>query len=284
MAADETGPIPPRPTEPRRDGAAGRPVARALADIAGMIRFFSRIPVPRLSGLDDPAALPDFARAVRLLPLAGLVVGLPAALVLVLLGATGLPPLAVAGFALAAGLATTGALHEDGLADLADGFGGGASRDRKLEIMKDSRIGAYGAAAMTLALMIRAGLLTGLIAGRGPLGAALALLAAAALSRPLAVSLMAALPPARARGAAHAAGMVPRATAAIAVAFGIALAVPLVALHGPVAAALAGIVLAALAVALLGRVSHRQIGGQTGDVIGAAQQIAEIAFLAALAT
>ncbi|WP_083463362.1 adenosylcobinamide-GDP ribazoletransferase [Prosthecomicrobium hirschii] len=282
MAAQQTGPIGPRPPAPHRDGAAGRPVARALADLAGMIRFFSRIPVPPLSALDDPAALPDFARAVRLLPLAGLVVGLPAALVLGLLGATGLPPLAVAGLALAVGLATTGALHEDGLADLADGFGGGASRDRKLEIMKDSRIGAYGAAALMLALLIRAALLAGLLAARGAPGAALTLLAAAALSRAFAITLMAFLPPARATGASHAAGMIPRKTAAIAVGLGIVLAGPLAALHGPAFAPLAGIVLAALAVGLLGLLSRRQIGGQTGDVIGGAQQVAEIAFLAAL--
>ena len=100
---------------------------------------------------------------------------------------------------------TTGALHEDGLADVADGFGGGATRARKLEIMRDSRIGAYGAIAIALALILRVGALAAALDG-GFWRAALSLMLVAALSRAAALTPLALLPPARADGAGAAAG------------------------------------------------------------------------------
>lgn len=258
-------------------------VAVALADFAQMVRFFSRLPVPRLSGADDPAAMPVFARAIVFLPVAALVIASPVAGVLVVMGSTALPALAVAGLALGAGLLATGALHEDGLADTADGFGGGATRERKLEIMRDSRIGSYGAAALATVLLTRAGLLAGLLAAAGPLAAAAALLAGASLSRTIAVSLMAALPPARADGTGHAAGRLP-AGAALA---GLGLAgLVVLALAGPAVGwteAAAGTLAAGLAGAAMARAAQRQIGGQTGDVVGATQQVTEVAFLTGLA-
>jgi adenosylcobinamide-GDP ribazoletransferase len=113
---------------PRRFAPAARNVADAL-------RFFTRL---RL-GEPDPSAALDFDRIAWAAPVAGAAIGLIGALMLALTTLLGLPPLLRAGFATAALVAATGALHEDGLADVADGFGGGATRAAKLEIMRDSR-------------------------------------------------------------------------------------------------------------------------------------------------
>ncbi len=209
-------------------------------------------------------------------PVAGAAVGFIGALILALTAWLGLPPLLCASLSTAALVAVTGALHEDGLADVADGFGGGATRERKLEIMRDSRIGAYGAVALALALILRVGALAASL--EGPFGrAALSLILVAAMSRAGALVPLALLPPARADGAGAAAGRLEG--SALAAAWGstlvIALGAGLVALglvHALVAAVLSAA--AALGVVALAR---RAIGGQTGDVAGAAQQCAEVA-------
>ena len=137
---------------------------------------------PALSATPAPAAPLDIDRIAWAAPVAGAVVGLIGALVLALTALLGLPLLLRAGLATAALVAATGALHEDGLADVADGFGGGATRERKLEIMRDSRIGAYGAIALALALILRVGALTAALDG-GFWRAGLSLILVAALSR-----------------------------------------------------------------------------------------------------
>src|SRR6516165_4237398 len=121
-----------------------RRFAGAARDVADALRFFTRLRV----GAPTPEVALDMDRIAWAAPVAGAVVGLIGALVLALTAPLGLPPLLRAGLATAALVAATGALHEDGLADLADGFGGGSTRERKLEIMRESRIGAYGAAAL----------------------------------------------------------------------------------------------------------------------------------------
>ena len=137
----------------------GSPGARR--DIADALRFFTRLRV----GEPEPSAPLDIDRIAWAAPVAGVVVGLIGALVLALTTLLGLPPLLRAGLATAALVVATGALHEDGLADVADGFGGGATRARKLEIMRDSRIGAYGAIAIALALILRVGALAAALDG-----------------------------------------------------------------------------------------------------------------------
>ena len=132
-------------------------------------------------------------------------VGLIGALVLALTTLLGLPLILRAGLATAALVVATGALHEDGLADVADGFGGGATRARKLEIMRDSRVGAYGAIAIALALILRVGALAAALDG-GFWRASLSLMLVAALSRAAALTPLALLPPARVDGAGAAAG------------------------------------------------------------------------------
>ena len=135
----------------------------AARDVADALRFFTRLSVSA-PALAAPLDIPRIAWAA---PVAGAVVGLVGALVLALTALLGLPPLLRAGLATAALVAATGALHEDGLADVADGFGGGATRARKLEIMRDSRIGAYGAIALALSLILRVGARRRWTAGSG---------------------------------------------------------------------------------------------------------------------
>lgn len=185
----------------------------------------------------------------------------------------GLPPVLAAGFALVAGTVLTGALHEDGLADCADGFWGGGTRARRLEILRDSRIGSYGVIALVLALGMRWAALTLLFeAGH----AAAALLAAGMLSRAGMAALMWRLPFAREDGLAVRVGRPPGATAAIGCLVAVAGAVLVLGNAGIGAAAAA--LLATAGVAALARA---KLGGQTGDVLGTAQQAAEIAALLA---
>src|SRR3984885_695541 len=268
----------------RRGGGPRVPVGRALSsaprmgfaragrDIAESLRFFTRLRVGKPS-LSAPLDLDRIAWAA---PVAGVAVGLIGALALALTTLLGLPMLLRAGLAIAALIVATGALHEDGLADVADGFGGGTTRARKLEIMRDSRVGAYGAIALALALTLRVGALTTALDG-GFWRASLSLILVAALSRPSALTPLALLPPARADGAGAAAGRLD--SNALAAAWGsalvIAVALGLVALglaHALLAALLSGA--GALLMVVLAR---RAIGGQTGDVAGAAQQCGEIA-------
>lgn len=258
-------------------------LARSLLDLAQMLRFYSRLPVPRLPFEEDAHAVPDFRTAPRMLPLAGAIVGTPAALALVAGDALGLPDLVTAGLALSVLVASTGAFHEDGLADTADGLGGGATPERRLDIMKDSRIGTYGAAALGLALLLRAGCLAGLLETLGGWPAAACLIGASALSRALGLLPLALLPPARPGGFSAGVGRPTAATMAIALGGGGTIAALLIVAGGlPLAAALLGGALATLpAFALLG-LARRLIGGQTGDIAGAAQQGAEIAFLCGL--
>src|ERR1700679_2679481 len=130
--------------------------ALARRDIADALRFFTRLRV----GEPSLNASLDIDRIAWAAPVAGVAVGLIGALALALATLLGLPMLLRAGLATAALVVATGALHEDGLADVADGFGGGATPARKLEIMRDSRVGAYGAIAIALALILRVGALT----------------------------------------------------------------------------------------------------------------------------
>ncbi|BDA82598.1 adenosylcobinamide-GDP ribazoletransferase [Aureimonas sp. SA4125] len=215
-------------------------------------------------------------------PLAGLVAALPSALAVLLFGAFGLSPSTIAILAIALLVAVTGGLHEDGLSDVADGLGGHHPKDRALEIMKDSRIGAYGALALVLSLMLRASLLADIVAtGTGQ--AALALLAAAAASRGAMAWLWSSLPSARDSGVAARVGQPSARSGRIAAFIGATLLV----IAGAIIAGLAGAVLPLLAgLLVLGQFRKflvRRLGGQTGDCVGAAQQITEIAALLGLA-
>ncbi|TFL17674.1 adenosylcobinamide-GDP ribazoletransferase [Jannaschia formosa] len=207
-------------------------------------------------------------------PLAGLLVGLPAGLAGMAVAASNLPGGLAAAVALTVLVVLTGAMHEDGLADCADGFWGGFDPARRLEIMRDSRIGTYGVLALGLSLIARWVLLELALAQGNLLGACLV---AGVVSRaPMAV-LLRHLPPAREDGLAHGAGR----PGARAVWVGLGFAALALASQG-VLHALFGAGLALLAAAGVAALARAKIGGQTGDVLGATQQLSEIAVLAAL--
>ncbi len=242
-----------------------------LGDVAGALRFFTRLPLPVA-----PAQGLDVNRIAWAAPIAGAVAGAVGAAVLAMAERLGLPPLMNASLATAALVAATGALHEDGLADVADGFGGAGARERKLEIMRDSRIGAYGATALILALILRvaalsAALSNGLASGAG------ALTIVAALSRAGALMPLALLRPARAEGAGASAGRLAPASFAAACGVSLILAVALGLFTIGAGRAFGAAILGAVGAATMTGAAARQIGGQTGDVAGAAQQCAEIA-------
>lgn len=166
-------------------------------------------------------------------------------------------------------------MHEDGLADCADGFWGGFERARRLEIMKDSQIGSYGVLAMVLSVGLRWLAVATLLAAGGWFWPLVAL---EALSRSVMPSLMHALPHARKSGLSHAQGRPPLNAAMLAA--GVGAAIALMGL-GWVAFKLAALI--ALATFALGALAQRKVGGQTGDVLGASQQIALILAYLALA-
>jgi adenosylcobinamide-GDP ribazoletransferase len=241
---------------------------RALADLGICIGFYTRLPVP------SPAlAAGEFARASWASPLAGALVGLSGAAAYAGAHTLGLPPAAAAAMALAATLLLTGCLHEDGLADMADGFGGGRTPERKLEIMRDSRLGTYAVCALLLSLLLR---WSALMALAEPQSVAAALVAAHAAARSLIPAFMRWLPPARTEGLSAAAGLPPPAAVAIAALLGMASLLLL-----GISAAMSAAVLLAGWGALLGRSARRQIGGQTGDVLGGLEQGGEIVVLLA---
>lgn len=246
------------------------------------LQFFTRIPVTgRLAQWVGYSPAMLRASAAHF-PAVGWVVGAIGALALA--GALALwPPLVAAVLCTVVTVLVTGAFHEDGLADVADGLGGASSRERALEIMKDSRIGAFGAIALVLALGLKFALLAAL-AGQGAMDACAALLAAHVLSRLVPLAVMRALPYVGAdNGKAK-----PMADAVSGSAVGIGVlwslpAVALLALAGGAANGLAALLAAALAGVVMVRLLRRRLGGFTGDGLGATQQLSELAIYLALA-
>src|SRR5262245_33669434 len=149
---------------------------RRLIELKLGFIFLTRLPLIH----NEPVAKGELAQALWTAPVVGVVVALAGAVVYAVATALHVPPLAAAALTVAATVLLTGGLHEDGLADVADGFGGGNTRERKLEIMRDSRIGTYGVCALILSFILRIGALVNL---GDPAHVALALLAAHAGGR-----------------------------------------------------------------------------------------------------
>jgi len=276
-------------TDPLHGGGPSASFFRRMMDrftVAWL--FFTRVPLPgwwnaplpdedaETDDADKGKGMAPLAETVRAWPVVGLLVGAFAGLVLWGGAHLGLHPLAAAVLALIAGVIVTGALHEDGLADVADGFGGGASKAKKLAIMKDSHIGAYGVLALILGLGFKA---TSLGSFNGPGLAAGALVGAHVLSRSVMPLMMVVMTPARTGGLGRGAGVPSRDDAVIAAIVG-ALITFLVVGLGP---GLLATGLAAGGAVAVGWLAQRQIGGFTGDVLGAAQQVVEALVLAGMA-
>ena len=242
------------------------------ADLWTAFGLLTRLPLPYPTyNSADPR---PSAHAAWAYPLVGLAVGGIMALVGWVALAVSLPVAAAAGLTLLAGIVVTGALHEDGLADCADGFWGGWSVERRLEIMKDSQIGTYGVIALILMLGLKAAALTALMAEGG---AVLALLAAQIASRAAMVFVMHLLPNARQHGLSHQTGRPPRAACWIAGGIGVA-GLLMLGIDGLVV-----LILTALATIVAATIARRKINGQTGDVLGATQQVVDTTILLACA-
>ncbi len=237
------------------------------------LTFLTRLPAPGPTRAWVGHAPDMLARSARWFPAVGLVVGAIAAAVW-LAASAALPPAVAAGLALAAGIAVTGALHEDGLGDCCDGLGGHAPRERALEIMRDSRIGAYGAAGLVFSI----GLRWAALAALDPASGAAALLIAHSGGRAMIAAALALAGYARTEGLATSAGGVESREALVALAIALGVAVVL----GLGAGALAFLVAAIAAGVMLWRLVRR-LGGYTGDGLGAIEQVAEVAALIVLA-
>jgi adenosylcobinamide-GDP ribazoletransferase len=242
-------------------------IRRELEYFFGALRFFTRLPVPVWVGHSAEA----LDRSARYFPAVGLVIGGIGALVF--LGASLFWPQAVAVLlSMAATIYATGAFHEDGLADMVDGLGGGWDKLRILEIMKDSRVGSYGVVALVLALLGKFVLLVALDATLVPF----ALLAGHAVSRFCSTVLLATMDYVREDLLAKAKPLATRLSGGeMLVALGFVIAV--LALL-PLEKAVAGCALATLATFWLAGKFKRWLGGYTGDCLGATQQVSEIAF------
>lgn len=252
---------------------------RIVGDIAEATAFLTRYRLP--DGLFNGTA--SGASAAWAFPLAGAFAVAPAVLVLVAVHGLGGSALLAAILAILMASLTTGALHEDGLADCADGLIGGKTRDDALRIMKDSRLGSYGVLALIFATAIKVAAVAE-IAETGSSGLAVfAILATAICARAAMVWHWHFLPPAKKDGAAAALGQPGSDVTMIAVA-----ALPFCLLAVGLAFGIAGQLFAAFVVmglccSLFSRLVRSRIDGHTGDTIGASEQIAEMSFLATLA-
>jgi adenosylcobinamide-GDP ribazoletransferase len=251
------------PQERLRGLAADLSLADLLADLRVGVAFFTRLPLPHPPAVDDAA----LARASWCAPLVGALVGALAGLAYWIAWRLNLPPLVCATLAVAAGMLLTGCLHEDGLADTADGLGG-ETRERALDIMRDGRIGAFGAGALVICLVLRISAIADL--PRAAL-VAWALVGAHAAARAALPVIMRLVPPARADGLSATAGAPSPERTAVAVVIGIALLWIALGFRN----ALIALALVLIGAAVTAWLARRKIGGQTGDVLGAVEQVSE---------
>jgi len=247
------------------------PGARLMASLA----FLTRLPLPAAS---RPIPLTE---TMPLFPVAGALIGAFTGVVVAALADIGVATLLAASLAYGATLILTGALHEDGIADTADGFGGGATRERKLEIMRDSRIGTYGTLALLVGAIAKIAAIAAIIVPLGWCGV-LVLAATGAVSRVAVVWLMATTTPARHDGLSAMAGQPDGETLKWTLIVGALLAVLLLIWPVGLTDTVFALLAAAAASLAVQRLALRLIGGQTGDVCGAIQVASEIAMLAAL--
>jgi adenosylcobinamide-GDP ribazoletransferase len=240
-------------------------------DLTVAATFLTRVPLPHRIDAGEGR----LARAAWAIPVVGIGIGLVAGFVYGAATALGLPPTLGATAAVAMQIWLTGALHEDALGDVADGFGGGATREEKLRIMRDSHLGTFAVLTLVIAVVARIAALAALAATDIVF---FALLAAGAASRAGMVAAMANLEPVRGDGLGFEAGRTTWRDIWITGAIAAAAGLPMLGIV-PGLALLAGAAVGSAAMIWLAR---RRIGGQTGDVLGACQQAAEIMCLAAL--
>ena len=247
-------------------------IAREIRLFKIALQFLTQLPVGSIR--DCP---PDWlARSAKYMPLVGAIVGAIAG-ASIILSAAFLPALVPTVIGLIVAVAITGALHEDGLADTTDAFGGGRTRERRLEIMRDSRIGTYGTLALIAVLALKGAALVALT----PWNAAFVMIAGHAGARLAAIVTMARLP--------HAGGGVAKVSQKISelTPSEIAVALALGLIPGSLILGATTFIAAALvafaAAGLIALIARRKISGYTGDVLGAVEQVFEAAFFVAAA-
>jgi adenosylcobinamide-GDP ribazoletransferase len=243
------------------------------------LAFLSRLPVSGrwFNGYDG--ALHD---TVRGFPLAGIIIALPASIVLLISALLDLPHIVDALLTIAALILTSGALHEDGLADVADGFYGGNTVETRLSIMKDSSIGSYGTLALIVSVFIRTALLTAVLDGVGAILASIVVIGTEAASRGTLVKFWQSLPSARAGGVADRAGTPKEDEANAALATGAVILAIGYGIAGGLLAVTCAILLTGVVFYGFAALCREKIGGQTGDTLGAVQQLATISLLLGL--
>jgi len=234
--------------------------------------FLTRLPVPEVC-MDAAGSL---AAAMSMFPLVGAAIGGFGG-VIYLVCSHIVWPLPASVIAIAGMVLVTGALHEDGLADFADGLGARGDKETRLAAMRDPHVGVYGTLAVGLAILLRVALLSSAPSGWAGLGA---LVAAASLSRAAIPAAMQLLPPARADGLGAGAGVPDFTVAALSTAIAITLSLITVGFG----ATLLGLLGTVIASALIGLIAKRALGGFTGDVLGAVQQASELFILIAVAS
>jgi adenosylcobinamide-GDP ribazoletransferase len=239
-----------------------------LQDIRVALTFLTRIPVPAGTNSGVQGSL---AKAMWAFPLVGCVVGAAGGIIFVAVSALSLPGVVAAIAAVAAMIGVTGALHEDGLADMADGAGG-ATRPQKLEIMKDSRIGTYGVIALLVIILLKVALVSAYADQSGASAIISMFVVAGAASRAMIVASSYALRTARTGGLSSFAGRPSGAAVFIALALAALIGFSILPSYGAILG-IVGALFGGIAVMLIAR---RIFSGQTGDVLGATQQIAEV--------
>lgn len=239
-------------------------------DVPLSLVLLTRLPLPDL----PQTVFGRQAHAAWAFPVAGLCVGVLGYVSGWVGMALGLSSVASAVIVVSVLVAITGAMHEDGLADTVDGLWGGYTARRRLEIMKDSHIGSYGVLALLFSQMLRISAVGALLAANAPLG----IIAAAVFSRAMMAPLMRVLPNARGTGLSHSVGVPPMLSVSAGIVIAGLLSIVLVGSAAMLAMVCAGLVTIALALT-----ARAKIGGQTGDILGAAQQVSEIVFLLSLA-
>jgi len=250
-----------------------------LSDTIRSLGFLSRLPLP--NGWFDDAS-DSLKTSVRAFPVAGAILGLLAGIALLICDYLKLPSI-VSGF-IAVGVlaAMTGALHEDGLGDTADGFFGASTPERRLVIMKDSRIGTFAALSLIIWTGIKVSLLAAIIDRAGACYAALALIGAEAASRAAMLTLWHGLPSARPGGLADNLGRPNWETLVCACAIGLGILLVTIVPSGGFLGFIKVLIISSILLFGFAKLCIAKIGGQTGDTLGAAQQICALAVLLGL--
>jgi len=242
-------------------------------DLVMAMRFFSRLPTG-----DRQHETPSLDRMAPALPFASVLIGILPALAMMALCWVGTPPFVAATVGVALLVIATGAMPEDALADAADGLFGGQTVERRLEIMKDSRHGTYGVAALVLYLVLRIAAL-GAVGAASPLAAGALMLSVTVLARSGSLWLSAELPPAREGGSSASVGRIGKRPFGIGMGFALVLAFVLGAPSVGVVGLLLGIAAGMAVAAGWVWTCRRLVGGQTGDLIGALHALIEAAVI-----